>query len=360
MPVFGVEIDLSVSMGVTASQLEHGRGQRKSYQPAGIVLPKRGMKTMNENLFLTAEVTAALAENRPVVALESSIVAQGLPAPDNLRVGQAMHDVVRQQGATPAMTAVLDGRLRVGLGPDDMVRLADAAHGRKCGARDLGPALALGLPGATTVSATVRIAAAAGIAVFGTGGIGGVHRMTAGTMPSSGTSGRVDVSADLLAMSQAPVAVVSSGAKSLLDLPSTLETLEALSVPVLGYRCDQFPAFYAAESDLSVSYRFDDLALLADALRAHWSLPGAGGALVCNPPPTEVAMTRAKVEALVQEAVTAAARAGISGGALTPFILAHMRQASGGQTLRVNAALAIANAALAGQLAVCLATGDER
>jgi len=318
------------------------------------------MGMMDEKLLLAAEVAAALAENRPVVALESSIVAQGLPEPENLRVGQAMQDAVRQHGAIPAMTAVLDGRLCVGLGPDDMARLAAAADGRKCGARDLGPAMALGLPGATTVSATVRIAAAAGIPVFGTGGIGGVHRMTAGSAITS----RLDVSADLLAMSQAPVAVVSSGAKSLLDLPSTLETLEALGVPVLGYRCDQFPAFYSAESGLSVTFRFDDLALLSAALRAHWSLPGAGGVLVCNPPPPDLAMSGDAVEALVQDAVRAAGTAGITGGALTPFILSHMRQASGGQTLRVNAALAIANAALAGQLAVSLAaslsTGDKR
>ena len=308
-------------------------------------------KMMDEELLFSAEVAAALTENRPVVALESSIVAQGLPEPDNLVVGQAMQDAVRQQGAIPAMTAVLDGRLRVGLEPDDMARLAAAADGRKCGARDLGPAMALGLPGATTVSATVAIAAAAGISVFGTGGIGGVHRMTT----ASGAVGRIDVSADLLAMSRAPVAVVSSGAKSLLDLPTTLEALEALSVPVLGYRCDKFPAFYSADSDLSVTYRFDDLAVLADALRAHWSLPGAGGALVCNPPPPDVAMAGAEVEALVEAAVAAAAATRIAGGALTPFILSHMRTASQGRTLRVNSALAVANAALAGRLAACLA-----
>lgn len=309
---------------------------------------------MDEKLLITAEVADALAANRPVVALESSIVAQGLPEPDNLRVGQAMQDVVRQQGAVPAMTAVLDGRLRVGLEPHDMACLANAANGRKCGARDLGPAMALGLPGATTVSATVRIATAAGISVFGTGGIGGVHRMTAAAITGSATAGRIDISADLLAISRAPVAVVSSGAKSLLDLPNTLETLEALGVPVLGYRCDQFPAFYTVASNLPVTYRFDELAPLVDALRAHWSLPGAGGALICNPPPLDVAMAGDAVEALVQDAVGAAATAGVSGGALTPFILDHMRQASQGQTLRVNAALAIANAGLAAQLAVCL------
>ena len=308
-------------------------------------------KSMNENLLLTAEVADALAENRAVVALESSIVAQGLPAPDNIIVGQAMQDAVREQGAVPAMTALLDGRLRIGLTADEMARLAAAPDVRKCGGRDLGPAMALGLTGATTVSATVQLAAAAKIAVFGTGGIGGVHRIPAGNAAPA----RVDISADLLAMSRAAVAVVSSGAKSLLDLPTALETLEALGVPVLGFGCDRFPAFYTAESDLSVTYRFDDLDQLADALRKHWSLPNAGGALVCNPPPADLAMAADEVETLVQGANAAAAAAGISGAPLTPFVLSHMRQASQDQTLRLNGALAIANAALAGQLAVQLA-----
>lgn len=307
-----------------------------------------GQWVMKENLLLTDEVAAAMADGQALVALESSIVAQGLPEPDNLAVGQAMQDAVRQQGAVPAMTAVLDGRLRVGLSLDDMARLAAAPDCQKCGARDLGPALALALPGATTVSATVAMAAAAGIRVFGTGGIGGVHRM----VPEA--AAKIDISADLLAMSRAPVAVVSSGAKSLLDLPATLETLEALSVPVLGFGCDQFPAFYTAESGLEVSYRFDDPATLAAALHAHWTLPDAGGVLVCNPPPGDMAMAGDEVEALVRDATAVAGAAGITGGALTPFILSHMRHASSGQTLRLNAALAIANAALAGRLAVAL------
>jgi len=310
---------------------------------------------MDKTLLLSAEVADALADKRAVVALESSIVAQGLPEPDNLRVGHAMQDAVRQHGAVPAMTAVLDGRLRVGLDGDAMARLAASPDGRKCGARDLGPALALGLAGATTVSATVTIAAAAAIAVFGTGGIGGVHRTMPETNPGSGVSPKADISADLLAMSRAQVAVVSSGAKSLLDLPTTLEMLEALGVPVLGFGCDRFPAFYTAESDLAVTYRFDDMALLAAALQAHWNLPHTGGALICNPPPEDVAMAADEVEALVQGATKAAHAARVSGGELTPFILSHMRQASNDQTLRVNGALAIANAGLAAQIAVSLA-----
>jgi pseudouridine-5'-phosphate glycosidase len=260
------------------------------------------------------------------------------------------------------MTAVLDGKLRVGLSVEEMTRLAAAPDVRKCGARDLGPAMALGLPGATTVSATVQMAAAAGIQVFGTGGIGGVHRVLSGpdgllggTPASAPAGGRVDMSADLLAMSRSPVAVVSSGAKSLLDLPTTLEVLEALGVPVLGYGCDQFPAFYTADSGLAVSYRFDRLDDLAAALQNHWSLPHTGGALVCNPPPADLAMAAGEVEDLVRGANDAAAAAGISGAQLTPFVLSHMRQASQDQTLHLNSALAVANAALAGQLAVQLA-----
>jgi pseudouridine-5'-phosphate glycosidase len=206
------------------------------------------------------------------------------------------------------------------------------------------------------------MAAAAGIQVFGTGGIGGVHRVLSGpdgllggTPASAPAGGRVDMSADLLAMSRSPVAVVSSGAKSLLDLPTTLEVLEALGVPVLGYGCDQFPAFYTADSGLAVSYRFDRLDDLAAALQNHWSLPHTGGALVCNPPPADLAMAAGEVEDLVRGANDAAAAAGISGAQLTPFVLSHMRQASQDQTLHLNSALAVANAALAGQLAVQLA-----
>jgi pseudouridine-5'-phosphate glycosidase len=316
---------------------------------------------MDERLLPNPEVADALAAGRAVVALESSIVAQGLPAPDNLVVGQAMQDAVREQGAVPAMTAVLDGRLRIGLTADEMARLAVAPDVRKCGGRDLGPVLALGLPGATTVSATVQIAAAAQIAVFGTGGIGGVHRVMRpmGDIEGNAAAARIDISADLLALSRAPVAVICSGAKSLLDLPTTLETLEALGVPVLGFGCDRFPAFYTADSGLSVGFRFDDLGTLAQALQNHWSLPNAGGALVCNPPPAELAMAADVVETLVQDANGAAAAAGISGAALTPFVLSHMRQASQDQTLRLNGALAIANAALAGRLAVCLSRSIE-
>lgn len=311
---------------------------------------------MSDRLLLSPEVADAVAENRPLVALESSIVAQGLPEPHNLIVGRAMQDAVREQGAIPAMTAVLDGRLRVGLSMDEMARLAAAPDVRKCGGRDLGPALALGLPGATTVSATVQIAAAVRIQVFGTGGIGGVHRQldnVGGQAPMPARMpARMDVSADLLAMSRAPVAVVSSGAKSLLDLPTTLEVLDSLGVPVLGFGCDQFPAFYTADSAWPVGYRFDDMAQLAAALNNHWSLPHAGGALVCNPPPADLAMGWDEVEALVQGANKAAGAAGISGAALTPFVLAHMRTASQDRTLHLNAALAIANAALAAKLAI--------
>ncbi len=310
---------------------------------------------MDERYLLSPEVADALADGRPVVALESSIVAQGLPHPENLQVGQAMQEAVRSEGAVPAMTALLDGRFRIGLNYEDMTRLADDQNTLKCGSRDLGPAMARGLPGATTVSATVQLAAAAGIRVFGTGGIGGVHRALSGDEGAI----RFDISADLMAMSRAPVAVVSSGAKSLLDLPTTLEALESLSIPVLGYGCDEFPAFYTAESGLPVSHRFDDFQALAAALLHHWGLPHTGGVLVCNPPPEELAMAADEVEALVNDANTAAAAAGISGAALTPFVLAHMRRASDDRTLHLNGALAVANASLAGSLAVYVGVANK-
>ncbi|MDP6345499.1 MAG: pseudouridine-5'-phosphate glycosidase [Alphaproteobacteria bacterium] len=309
---------------------------------------------MNELFQVAPDVASALAEGRPVVALESSIIAQGLPHPDNLTVAAAMHRAVRERAAVPAMTAVVDGRIRVGLDEDGIARLVHPDCW-KCGARDLGPAVAAGVVGATTVSAALRISAALGIRIFATGGIGGLHRADR----APGVLGRLDISADLMELARAPVAVVSSGAKSLLDLANTLEILEALGVPVFGYRCLEFPAFYTAKSGLPVMRRFDEPQVLAGALAAHWSLPGAGGALICNPPPAHEAMPADEVEALVVAALKAADAAEVSGGALTPFVLSHMATASAGRTLAVNSALAIANADLGGEIADALPDSAE-
>ena len=287
-------------------------------------------------IVIAEEVRAALAAGRPAVALESSIVAHGFPAPENRRLADALHAAVREEGAVPAMAAVIAGRIRLGLAAADLDRLA-AGQAEKCSARDL--AFCAG-DGGTTVAATARIAAAAGLRVFATGGIGGVHR------------GALDVSADLAELARAPVAVVSSGAKSILDLPATLEALDALGVPVLGFRCSVFPAFHTADSGLPLKRRFDDEAALAAALRRHWALPGAGGVLVCNPPPAEAAMARDEVEALVRRALAEAADA--KGERATPAALAALDRLSGGRTTVVNRALALANAALGARLACAL------
>lgn len=288
-------------------------------------------------IVIAADVRDALAAGRPVVALESSIVAHGFPAPENRRLADALHAAVREAGATPAMAAVIDGEIRLGLDEAALDRLAGGGAA-KCSARDL--AFCRG-NGGTTVAATARIAAAAGVRVFATGGIGGVHR------------GALDVSADLPELARASVAVVSSGAKSILDLPATLEALDALGVPVVGFRCGEFPAFHTAESGLPLKHRFDDEAALAAALRRHWALPGAGGVLVCNPPPAEAAMARDEVEALVAQALAEAAAA--KGDAATPAALRALDRLSGGRTTAVNRALALANARLGARLACALA-----
>lgn len=289
---------------------------------------------------VSPEVRAALDAGRPVVALESSIVAQGFPRPRNREVGRAMSAAVRDGGAVPAMTAVIDGRIRLGLDDAGLDRLA-STDSIKCSARDLGMAMASGATGATTVAATLRIAAMAGVRVFATGGIGGVH-------PGGGAA---DVSADLPELGRCPVAVVCSGAKSVLDLPATLERLETEGVPVVGVGCDELPAFHTRESGLALKYRMDDVGELARAVAAHWSLPGAGAVLVCNPPPADTAMARAELDGLVGQALAEADRDGVRGDAVTPFVLAALNRLSAGRTLEVNHALAVSNAALAARLA---------
>ena len=306
---------------------------------------------MPEDIELSPEVARALAEGRPLVALESSLIAHGLPADEAAPTGRAAEAAVRESGAVPATVAVLGGRIRVG--PDDaaMARLA-GGQAAKAGARDLGVLIATGADAGTTVSATARIAAAVGIRVFATGGIGGVHRRF-------GAAGEAaDVSADLPELARSRVAVVAAGAKMILDLPQTLELLETLGVPVIGFGTDRFPAFYTADSGLGVAHRVDDVATLARALRAHWRLNDTG-ALVCQPPPADVALPADEAEELVDAALAEAHEAGIAGPAVTPFVLSAMRRLSGGRTLEANKALVLANAALGGRLAVALAQDGD-
>ena len=276
-------------------------------------------------------MAAALDAGRPVVALETSIVGQGLPAPHNLRAARGCEAAVREQGAVPATIAVLDGRLRVGLDDDDLQRIASGAI--KVSSRDIGPALAHGDIGATTVAASIRAAALAGVRFFATGGIGGVHR-----------GHPEDVSADLEEIARVPVAVFCAGAKIILDLRLTLERLETLGVPVLGYGTDEFPAFYARRSGCPVSGRVDGPDDAAHVLDAAWKI-GTRGVVVAIPPPTEL-------EGAEEMARRAAEDMGdVSGGKLTPRLLARMAELSGGRSLDVNVELVINNARVAAQVA---------
>ena len=297
-------------------------------------------------LTISEEVRDALAAGRPVVALESSLISQGLPAPQNLETALAAEAAVREAGVVPATTALDGGRLIVGAERELLERLADPGRDiAKAASRDIGPLLAAGRLASTTVSATMRAAHLAGIAIFATGGIGGVHR---------GAATSFDVSSDIDELAATPVAVVSAGAKSILDLPATLEHLETRRVPVVGYGTHELPAFYSTRSGLRLPHRVDTPEAAAAAIAAHRSNPGAGGILVVQPPPAELAIEPADINAWVAEALADAERRGIVGGAVTPHLLGHLARASGGRTLRVNIGLIVGNARLAGRIASAL------
>lgn len=306
---------------------------------------------MRHYMDLAPEVAAALAAGRPVVALESTVIRYGLPYPDNLAVAREVEAAVRQAGAVPATVAVLDGRIRVGCGPAELERLARGQGIAKASLRDLPVLLASGGSGATTVAATATVAAAAGIAVFATGGIGGVHRGAARTW---------DVSADLTVLGREPVAVVCSGAKTVLDIPATLEALETLGVTVLGYGTDRFPGFYVRETPHPVDRRVDTPREAAAVVwaRRRAGLPGA--VLVCNPVPPAAALDPQEVEAALADALAEAQAQGVAGRDVTPYLLARLRERTGGRSLAANRALLVANAALAAQVAAELRRLDQQ
>jgi len=298
-------------------------------------------------LVLSDEVRDALDAGRPVVALESSLIAQGLPVPHNLDTAMGAERAVREAGAVPATTAIEGGRLVVGADAALLGRLADPERRiAKAASRDLGPLLARGALASTTVSATLRAAHVAGIAVMATGGIGGVHRDAGRTF---------DVSSDIDELAATPVAVVCSGAKSILDLPATLELLETRRVPVIGFGVDEMPAFYSVASGLRLAHRVDTPRAAAEVVAAHRSVPGAGGILIVQPPPGHLAIEAAEVEGWIRDALAAADERGIRGGAVTPHLLASLAAASGGRTLGVNVALIVRNAQTAGHIASALA-----
>jgi pseudouridine-5'-phosphate glycosidase len=292
----------------------------------------------------SAEVAAARRDRRPLVALESSVLAQGLPIPANRDADLAMRAAVRGAGAVPAVAAVVRGVPTLGLDGPDLVRFLARDGVRKVSARDLPVAMATGADGATTVAATLALCVQGAIPVFATGGIGGVHREPP-----------FDESADLAELSRSPVVVVCAGAKSILDLPATLERLESHGVTVLGYGTDEFPGFFTRGTGLPVPARVDSPAEVAAVARAAWALGRPGAILVTQPPPAGSALDAAEVNQAVVAALSSARAAGIRGASLTPHLLAGVERATGGRSLRANLALLEANAALAGQVAVALA-----
>jgi pseudouridylate synthase len=293
-------------------------------------------------LTLSPDVAAALAENRPVVALESTIITHGMPWPQNYETAKAVEGMVSDMGATPATIAVLNGVLHVGLTDDQLSQLAQAENVAKLSRADLAACLAMGGTGATTVASTMIAAALAGISVFATGGIGGVHK---------GAEDSFDISADLQELAQTPVTVVAAGAKAILDVPKTLEVLETLGVPVIAYGQDSFPAFWSASSPLKAPLRMDqpDQIARAHLMRAALGLPG--GQLVANPIPANHEIPPAEMNPIIAEATANAAELGITGKEVTPFLLRRIYDLTGGRSLSANIALVLNNAALAARIA---------
>ncbi len=304
---------------------------------------------MRDLLDIRPEVAEALSAKRPVVALESTLIAHGLPYPRNLETARRVESVVREAGAVPATVGVAGGRLCVGLNAQEIERFARGRDTAKASGRDLAAAIAGGGDAATTVAATLVAAHLAGIRVFATGGIGGVHR---------GRGSHLDVSADLAELARRPVALVSAGAKAILDLAGTLEVLETQGVPVIGYGTNEFPAFYCRQSGLPLDVQVDRPEAAARLIQAHWTL-GLGGLLIANPPPGAAALDPVEVEALVGRALDDVRSARVGGKRLTPFLLDRVNELSGGRTLEANVALIEANAALGAELAAAVLALDR-
>lgn len=295
------------------------------------------------------EVHRALDYGQPVAALESTVISHGLPYPDNLQLARDMEAVIRQGGAIPATIAVIEGRIRVGLGEGGLETLAQAEGLHKVSVRDLAPVIARGESGGTTVAGTVAICEKAGIRVFATGGIGGVHR-----------NAPFDISADLTQLARSPVVVVCAGAKAILDLPATLEQLETRGIPVVGFQTDDFPAFYSRSSGLPVSVRVESPQEAAEIAETHWGFGFKSALLVVTPPPEEVAIPKEKIETHIQQALREAEDQNIRGQAATPFLLRRVSELSGGASLKANLGLLKNNANVAAQIARHLYTPKKQ
>ena len=297
-------------------------------------------------LDIAPEVKSAVEAGKPVVALESTILSHGMPYPENLTFAAEVERIIRAEGAIPATMAIIDGRMKVGLSAGELELMCKGENVAKVSRRDLPILLATGGTGATTVASTMILASLAGIPVFATGGIGGVHRGAATTM---------DISADLQEMAHTPVAVVCAGAKMILDIGLTLEYLETMGVPVLGYNTDQFPAFYCRKSGFGVDYTAKSAAEIAKIARTKWDLGLAGGMLIGNPVPEEYALDFDEMSAVIDKALAAAEKDHVHGKNITPYLLAHIVEYTGGKSLATNIQLAYNNARLAAKVAVELA-----
>ena len=302
--------------------------------------------TKNPRLKVGRHVQNALEQGKPVVALESTIITHGMPYPQNLEMARSVEEVIRDNGAVPATVALMDGKMIAGVEEDDLERLAREGHqAAKASRRDMAAILASGKMAGTTVATTMQVSAMAGIYVFATGGIGGVHR---------GAEETFDISADLEELAKTKVAVVCAGAKSLLDIPKTLEVLESKGVPVIGYGTDAFPAFYVRDSGFPADHRLDSPEEVAEMLALQWELD-MGGVLVANPIPKDFEMDADEIEVRISEAIAQAEKEGVSRKALTPYLLQRIFELTEGKSLVANIALVKNNAAVAAKIAVALA-----
>jgi len=292
----------------------------------------------------SAEIARAAKMKLPVVALESTVITHGLPYPQNLQIARDMEAVIRRAGAVPATIAVVDGRLSVGLSDQEIAQLAQGRNNMKISRRDIAAAIVKKASGGTTVAATLYAASQASIRVFATGGIGGIHR-----------GNPFDVSADLHSMTETPMIIVCAGAKAILDLPATLEYLETAGIPVVGYKTDEFPAFYSRTSGLSVSLRLDSPSAIAEYAQTHWTLGLWNTVLVTNPVPELDAIPSSEIEPIIERATKEAADKKIHGQALTPFLLQRISDMTAKRSMRANLALLLNNARLAAEIAVALA-----
>lgn len=294
-------------------------------------------------LTVTPEIQNAIDNNLPIVALESTILSHGMPFPENVEFAHKVEEVVRGAGAIPATTAIINGKLKVGLTPEELDLMCKADGVGKVSRRDVAVYLATGQTGATTVATTMLIASLAGIKIFATGGIGGVHRGAQETM---------DISADLQELAHTPVCVIGAGCKSILDIGLTLEYLETYGVPVLGYQTDDFPAFYTRKSGFGVDYNLKDAATAAKILKTKWDLGLEGGVLIGNPISEQYSLDFDKMEKVINEALDMAKKDGIRGKATTPYLLAHIKDLTGGESFASNLQLAYNNARVASEIAV--------